>query len=94
MLIEIKSAEVEVQSGTSKRTGKPYTMRRQYGMVTTPKGEVRRIEVPLGDKQDPHPPGLYRVNADESLFVNGYGRLELGRLVLVREEAAPLRKAS
>lgn len=78
MKIEIKSAEVNVKSGTSKRTGKPYSIREQVGYLHQD-GEAYpvRCVLQLEDQQEPHAPGLYETSNE--LTVGDFGRLAISR---------------
>ena len=78
MKIEVKSAEVGVKSGVSKKNGKPYSIREQRAWLHNasdpyPQGCVLQLE----DSQEPYPPGMYET-ADE-LRVGAFGRLEVSR---------------
>lgn len=43
--IEVKNAEVERNSGTSRNTGKPYDIRFQRAQLEMPNGEMRNVEL-------------------------------------------------
>jgi hypothetical protein len=79
--IEVKTTATEVQAGTSTRTGKPYSLTKQHGFVTLASGEHRRIAIVLQDPTKPFPPGHYTLDPD-SLYVDNWGELKLGRLKL------------
>lgn len=80
--IEINSAEVRVKSGTSARTGKPYSIREQDGWAHTcdrqgkPNQYPVRVSISLGDDQAPYAPGTYTL-APESLYTNRFNQLEI-----------------
>lgn len=81
--IEVVSAEVATKSGTSSRTGKPYSIREQvgYAHVTDRAGAPKKfpveIKVPLSDDQTPYAPGFYTV-APCSFYVDRFGGLTIG----------------
>jgi len=86
--IEIKSADVMTKSGTSARTGKPYTIREQLGYWHA-KGKAYPIEVKitLDDSAQPFAPGVYTLG-EESFMVGRFGDLQIGRLHLVNPAQA------
>lgn len=43
--IEVKNAEIERNSGTSRNTGKPYDIRFQRAQLEMPNGEMRNVEL-------------------------------------------------
>lgn len=89
MQIEIKSGEVTTKAGTSKRTGKAYSIREQVGYLHMD-GEAYpvRCVLALEDDQPPYAPGVYQT-ADE-LMVGDFGRLSVSR----RLRLVPARKAA
>ena len=91
MKIEIKSNDVGVKSGTSKRTGKPYSIREQVGYLHQD-GEAYpvRCVLNLEDGQEPYAPGVYET-ANE-LYVGDFGRLAVSRSM--RLVPASARKAA
>lgn len=78
MKIEIKSAETVTKSGTSKRTGKPYSIVEQVGYLFV-QGEAypQRCVLQIDDGVQPYQPGIYDT-ADE-LRVGDFGRLSVSR---------------
>jgi hypothetical protein len=78
MKIEIKSADVNVKSGVSKKNGKPYTIREQVGYLHQ-EGEAYpvRCVLALEDQQESYAPGVYET-ANE-LYVGDFGRLAVSR---------------
>lgn len=91
MKIEVKSVDVNVKAGTSKKTGKPYSIREQ-GAYLFVEGEPypQRCVLQLGDEQAPYGVGLYDT-ADE-MRVGAFGRLEVSRSM--RLVGAASRKAA
>lgn len=78
MKIEVKSSEVNVKSGTSKKSGKPYSIREQVAYLHV-QGEAypQRCVLQLEDEQQPYAPGVYET-ANE-LYVGDFGRLAVSR---------------
>ena len=80
--IEIQSAEVKTKSGTSARTGKPYSIKEQAGYAFTHARDGKlnqypvRVSITLGDDQPPYQPGLYQL-APESIYTNKFDQLEI-----------------
>ncbi|GHU14813.1 hypothetical protein FACS189441_5370 [Betaproteobacteria bacterium] len=78
--VEIKSAEVEVKSGTSNRTGKPYSIREQVGwgfFVDShgkPQPYPQRIRLTIEDGEEPYAPGTYQL-APSSFYPDRFGQL-------------------
>ena len=92
MKIVIKDATVEVQKGTSKKTGNAYEMKSQSGTVVFGPDHMQPVRIPLGDNQSPYAAGDYNVAA-ESFGVSNFGDLELRRLRLEPIGSATLRRA-
>lgn len=81
MKIEIKSTEVTVFSGTTRKDGRPFSIRRQEGWCDTGKAYPERVELVLKDDQAPYPVGNY-VLAKDSIYVDRNARLAISpRLV-------------
>tara|TARA_B100001146_G_C16069620_1_gene385845 strand:- start:468 stop:743 length:276 start_codon:yes stop_codon:yes gene_type:complete len=90
-MIEITTSEVFVKSGTSKRTGQPYSIREQNGYMHkkgTPYPE--KIKITLGDNDAPYQPGNYTLHP-ESFFVDRFGSLAVRPKLIAN--AAEQRKA-
>jgi hypothetical protein len=85
--IEIQSDTVEPFSGISQKTGKPFSMRNQFGyaFLTDAMGQPlpypTKIKISLGDLQPPYPVGNYTI-LPASLFVDKYDKLAIGSLSL------------
>jgi len=86
---EIKSTDLRQISGTSTKSGKPYSIREQeawaflYGRDGKPQPYPQRVSLSLGDDQQPYEPGLYYLDPS-SIYVGDFGKLMLGRPVLVK----------
>lgn len=89
--IEIKSATVEEFSGISKKSGKSFTMRNQtgYANLVDRSGEILRqaVKITLEDNQAPYAPGQYQL-APNSIYVDSFSRLMIGRVVLMPVQSA------
>jgi helix-destabilizing protein len=79
--IEIKSTDIEDKRGIS-RAGKPYHIREQFGYADLGKEYPVEIRVPLDPTAPPYAVGNYSIHPD-SLYVDRFGRLTLGRLKLI-----------
>lgn len=84
MKIEIANVSVRNQSGTSQRTGKPYSMEKQEGYLHL-EGQPYpvKFEFTLAQGAKPYEKGYYTVT-DKSFIVDRFGSLSLsGQLELV-----------
>lgn len=84
MKVTIREAKVEVKTGTSKRSGKPYTLRQQSATFES-EAERRVCMLILGDEQQPHEPGVYEIDAARAFTVSQYGDVELVRVLPLRK---------
>jgi len=90
--IEINSASFEQKSGTSARTGKPYSIREQeaWAFLTDREGKPQphpqRIKITLADGEQPYNPGAYQLDPS-SLFVGDFSQLN------IRARLRPLQSA-
>lgn len=77
IVIEIESQAVAVRSGTSAKTGNPYTIREQSALLFR-EGEKypERIKLNLDDGVTPYAPGRYSLH-DSSFSVNRYDSLQV-----------------
>jgi len=97
--IEVSNETVEVRSGVSAKTGKPYSMREQeaYAHTVSRDGSAQkypqRIKITLGDQQPAYPVGIYTVAA-ESFFVDRFDSLSLGLVLRPLPVAAAQSKAA
>lgn len=92
MRVEIKAADVAVKSGTSKRTGKAYSIREQVGWLHVA-GEPypQRFSLQLEDDNPGYPPGLYETEGELFVDARNFNRLGVSRsmrLVAVSRKAA------
>ncbi len=72
--IEITSAETQNISGTSAKTGKPYSFNKQNAFLHTADKYPTPFELTLFDDARPYAPGKYHL-AEASLQVDRNGRL-------------------
>ena len=84
-------------SGVSKKTGRPYSMRKQNVHVTLP-GErfPVRVEIGVEDNEAGYTPGDYMLSP-ESFFLGEHNSLRLGRIKLAPMPAKavePVRKTA
>jgi len=82
MRIQIRSADVQVKTGTSK-AGKPYSIPEQKGYIVDDE-MVLPFFFSLGRDQSPFAPGFYSLAAS-SFGVTPWGSLELERVKLEPE---------
>lgn len=80
--IEILSAEVEVKSGTSTKSGNKYEIREQAAALhDTRKKYPQAIRWQLNRDQAPYAPGMYDI--DSPLAVGDFERVQLSRNVVL-----------
>lgn len=65
---------VETKSGTSKRTGKAYSMREQHGFCSFPNGEQRRVTFSLENDEQPMALGMYEPK-DSAIYAGDFGSI-------------------
>lgn len=89
MKIEVKSSELNVKSGTSKRTGKPFSITEQSAYLHMD-GEAYpvRCVLPIEDGAQAYAPGMYETASE--LTVGDFGRLSVSRKLRL----VPVRKAA
>lgn len=83
MKVQIMSCELKPVNGTSAKTGKPYSFRKQEGYAFTvdsktgqPHPYPLRFEITIDNDQSPYPVGHYTVS-ETSFYVDRYGKLSL-----------------
>lgn len=85
--VEVHDDGVQERTIVAKATGKAYLFREQvaYAHIIDAGGRAQpypsRVTVQLADAQPPYAKGAYTIAA-ESIIVNRFGQLDLGRLVL------------
>ena len=81
MHIEIRQGSTaQEQTGTSRSSGKPYSIRTQEAWAQF-NGETRRVKLTLGREQPAYAEGVYDLD-DASFEVNRWGEFAIGRVVL------------
>lgn len=93
LIIEIEKPEVAVKSGTSARTGKPYSIREQKGYVQIPGQKYPQpIRFALDDDAQPYQAGRYNIDPS-SFYVGRFEDLNLRlRLCPVVASAQPAQR--
>lgn len=91
MKIEIESAEVREATGTNSRG--PWSIREQKAFADLGKRYPSEIRLRLPKDQQAYAPGVYELDVEGSCFVDGYGNLKLGAIVL-RPVVAAARKSA
>lgn len=85
--IEIESTDVSIKSGTSAKSGKPYSIREQkaWAYLSGEDGKPQKHPVSmlviLEEDQAPYPVGVYVLHPS-SLYVAQFGRLSVGKVRL------------
>ncbi|MDR1350613.1 MAG: G5P family DNA-binding protein [Zoogloeaceae bacterium] len=81
--VEVRSEELDVKSGVSQKSGKPYSIREQsaWGFFVDPHGNPhpypQRVRLTLADEQEKaYPCGLYEL-ADTSFYPDQYGQIKI-----------------
>lgn len=74
--VTVREAKIDTKSGTSRRTGRPYSINEQPAFVTLPNGETRRITLSLEDGDAPLQPGDY-MPKDSAYWVGDFGALSI-----------------
>lgn len=82
--IKIEKQEVDVNEGTSQKTGRAFKIRTQEAIAQLGR-EVRVIRLSLANDQAPYPVGIYDVSGD--LECGRYGDLELPRYLSLQPTA-------
>lgn len=93
IVIKIESTETRTASGTSARTNREYSIRKQRGLLFRPGEQYPdKIEVVVPEGQAPYAPGDYVLHPS-SFGVDRFGAVSL-RVVLMPAQPAQLSKAS
>lgn len=96
--IEVTNREVHTRHIKSNRTGREFTFHEQeaFAFVHDRNGDASkypgRITLTLGDDQEPYEPGMYML-APQSLYVDRFGKLTIGRVQLVKTGASAAKVA-
>lgn len=86
IVVEIENSQITTRSGTSERTGKPYTIREQQALMFRD-GEryPERIKVTLDEGTSAYQPGRYSLS-DASFSVSRFGAIQVRPLLLRIQE--------
>ena len=76
LTIEVRDANIEGKHGTSRKTGKPYSIYEQPAYVTLPNGETRRVTLQHEEGDAPLPLGLYQPKPS-AYWVGDFGALSI-----------------
>lgn len=74
--VSVRKAEITVKTGTSRKTGRPYTISEQEAFVILPNGETRRITLQHEDGDVALPAGDYSPK-DSAYWVGDFGALSI-----------------
>lgn len=87
--IEVKTNQVETFSGISKKTGNPFSISKQEGWLHGKDAYPVKLELMLKDENKPYQTGFYRLDIDQSIYLDRNGRLSISPvLVSIAEKAA------
>lgn len=76
LTVEVRESKIDVKSGVSRKTGKPYSIAEQAAFVTTPTGETRRITLSHEDGDVALPVGEYQPKPS-AVWVGDFGALSI-----------------
>lgn len=74
--IEVREAKIDVKTGTSRKSGRPYSISEQPAFVSLPTGEVRRITLQHEDGDTALLPGFYTPKGS-AYWVGDFGALSI-----------------
>jgi len=81
--IAFPSEKITIKAGVSKR-GNDYSLRLQHGLVTLPSGEIRKVEISLGDERPPFPANkAMTFDVGKVIAVSAYGKFEVDSRAVV-----------
>ncbi len=82
LIIEIESTKLNVKTGVSQRTQKPYEIREQNALMFK-EGErfPDKIKVTIRDGQSAYAPGRYTLH-DDSFYPSRFGGLEVNPVLV------------
>ena len=97
LLINVREAAIDPKHGTSRKTGRPYSIYEQGAYVTLPNGETRRVVLQHEEGDQALPVGQYQPKAS-AYWVGDFGALSISTRAKhwepVKAAAAPVAKAS
>lgn len=91
--ISIRDTKIETKTGTSRKTGKPYSIHEQAGYVTLPNGETRRVVLQHEEGDAPLAPGQYEPKPS-AYWVGDFGALSISTRAKHWEPIKPASKAA
>jgi len=80
--VQVETTVVDLKSGTSAKTGKPYAIREQeawgffIGRDGKPNTHPQRIKVTLDDDANPYEVGMYQLDPS-SLYADKWGQVSI-----------------
>jgi Helix-destabilising protein len=82
--VEIKPSQAlaDTRSGTSKTTGKPYTISEQSAYIFLGGDYPELFKITLETGQEPYPVGFYSLH-ETSLYIGQFNKLAVGRVKLI-----------
>jgi len=97
--VEVVTSMVDIKSGTSAKTGRPYSIREQecwiafFGRDGKPNPHPTKVKLTLDEDQNPYEIGDYILDP-ASLYADRFGQLAIrARLRKVAQAAAPAQPA-
>lgn len=76
LFIEVREATIVPKHGTSRKTGKPYSMYEQAAFVSLPTGESRKVTLSHEEGDQPLPVGRYQPKPS-AIWVGDFGALSI-----------------
>lgn len=76
LFIEVREANIVPKHGTSRKTGKPYSMYEQAGFVSLPTGESRKVTLSHEEGDQPLAVGRYQPKPS-AIWVGDFGALSI-----------------
>lgn len=80
MRITIRNPELQIKSGTSAKTGKPYEMRWQEAVAENDHFRMP-CRIPLDKEQQPWPAGEYEFDFEANVKIDEYGEWRIARSI-------------
>lgn len=76
LTVNVEEARIDTKSGTSRKSGKPYSIDEQTAFVTLPNGERRRITLSHESGDAPLAVGVYQPKPS-AFWVGDFGALSI-----------------
>lgn len=95
LLIEVREEKIDGKHGTSRKTGRPYSIFEQPAFVSLPSGETRRITLQHEEGDKALPVGKYEPKPS-AYWVGDFGALSISTRAKHWDavKAAPVTKAA